>query len=755
MIRRLEMKKYLFVCWLCSAAFISPLLTVPARAAADEGRTTSEKADAQTASFDEIVVTGDKLVKPTRETGETVYTGEEVTRKGIEIKGSKAEASVFEAINILPGINVETPDPYSLSAEQKNVRIRGVKSALGAMTVEGIPNYGGNPMGPRDYLYDTENFQSIGVYKGAAPADLGTGVGARGGAVEIRPLWPRETFGVDLSQGFGMDNYIRTFFRVDSGALPCVDTRLSLSYSFTDADKWKGPGGLGPRNNLNFMIEQPVTARDSIQLWFNYNDLEQDFFRPLSFAEVEDLGANLKKDYNQTLTGVPAEDINFYRYNRGDFTNYDVFSVAPFTLSDVLRLSFKPYYSKEDSILFNGTVSQGGLVQQRTRDIERFGLISELNYDFSLARASLGYWVESMDMKIFTQNFAPGTLDFRGFGVFTENDSNALTQSPFLKLAGKAGNFDWQAGLKYFYYKDPAAKGFLSNPPNFDLVPAADLNRDEKEYDAFLPTAGLAYNFSETFQIHGSYGRNQIRPYAYLPLISLYNLNRAVFQNAGVTLNELFNGYDMEISDDFEVGATFRGEWFEIMPKAFYSLHDKLLTTVFDPRVNLSYYQNIGEATGYGFEMNANVFVNDNLTLFFNPTFIDLTYDEDLTFQGATLQTEGNQVIDTPQWLLKAGIIWKYKGFEVVPMLSYIGERFGDAEHTEKIDDSFLADLKISHTFKKIPQVRELKASLELYNLFDNEYVSVINAMDDNRAGAASYLVGAPFTALMKVSMSF
>jgi iron complex outermembrane receptor protein len=51
--------------------------------------------------------------------------------------------------------------------------------------------------------------------------------------------------------------------------------------------------------------------------------------------------------------------------------------------------------------------------------------------------------------------------------------------------------------------------------------------------------------------------------------------------------------------------------------------------------------------------------------------------------------------------------------------------------------------------------VDKLRLSLELTNLFDKEYVSVINAMDDSRAGSASYYVGAPFTALMTVSFDF
>jgi hypothetical protein len=71
-----------------------------------------------------------------------------------------------------------------------------------------------------------------------------------------------------------MNGYSRTFFRVDSGALPTAGSRLSLSYSYTDAEKWKGPGDLGPRNNLNFMVEQPITGKDSIQVWLNFNNIE-------------------------------------------------------------------------------------------------------------------------------------------------------------------------------------------------------------------------------------------------------------------------------------------------------------------------------------------------------------------------------------------------------------------------------------------------------------------------------------------------
>ncbi|BAU23001.1 tonB-dependent receptor [Caldimicrobium thiodismutans] len=135
----------------------------------------------ETKELPEVVVKGEKLILPTKETGETVYTGVEITREGIELSGERGKGNVWEALSIIPGVIFESVDPANLSAEQSNVRIRGVRGYLGGLTVQGVPNYGANPIGPRAYLYDLENFESIALYKGAVPVNLGAGVGNRAG----------------------------------------------------------------------------------------------------------------------------------------------------------------------------------------------------------------------------------------------------------------------------------------------------------------------------------------------------------------------------------------------------------------------------------------------------------------------------------------------------------------------------------------------------------------------------------------------
>jgi iron complex outermembrane receptor protein len=713
----------------------------------------SARGAGQEVQLEEMTVVGEKLVTPTRQTNEQVYTGTEITRSGLDLPGARAETSVYEAMDSLPGVQVESVDASGLAVEQTNTRVRGVRGFLGSMTVEGVPNWGGNPMGPREYLYDMENFESIAVYKGAIPAGLGTGVGARGGAIELRPRWPEKDPGMDLNFAIGSNAYSRAHSRVDTGSVGPLDTAFSASASWTEAEKWKGPGDLGPRFNTNFMIEQPYHGEDAVRVWFNYNEIEQDLYRALGYAEVQDLHGNYRKDFNETLTGVKIQDIYHYKNNRSEHSNADILAVVPFTFNEMFKATLKPYYSREDAEIYQGVVSQGGIVQKRIRDIERLGLLSQLDIDMDVVRLSVGHLFESVDMQINTDIHDPRTGAFVKHSIQTENDGNGYVNSPFATLAGTVGAFDWQAGLKYFRYDEPASKGYV--PVGGVSTEAVDLARDSRVYDIWLPSVGVSYAVNDMFQPYASYGRSHIRPYSYVPLINLYNANQPAFQAAGVTLQEMFDGYDIETSDNFELGLRITHERFDITPAIFYSKHDNLLTTVYDPRVDLSYAQNVGKATGYGLEVEGNFYLTQSVTLFVNPTYTRLTYDDDLSYQGNTLKTSGEQVVDTPEWMVKTGLVWKVGDVEFIPSVRYMGERYGDVEHNEKIDSYMVADLGVNYVNRDVTFAEALKLSLNLYNLFDAEYVSRINASDDTRAGSASYYVGAPFTAVFSVGLEF
>lgn len=214
---------------------------------------------------------------------------------------------------------------------------------------------------------------------------------------------------------------------------------------------------------------------------------------------------------------------------------------------------------------------------------------------------------------------------------------------------------------------------------------------------------------------------------------------------------DLFDGYGIEESHNIDVGVRFKGEMLEIAPTLFYGKHKNLLTTIINP-INpaLSYQQNVGKATSYGIETEINLFMSDTTTLFINPTYTDFTYDEDII----GMKTKGKQLVDTPKWMARSGVIYKIGNFELVPMVRFLGKRYGNATNTEKVEEAWLADFKAIYTHKNFYEKSTLKVSLELDNIFDKEYISVINA-SDYETGTTTYSQGAPRSIMLNAGVKF
>lgn len=224
-------------------------------------------------------------------------------------------------------------------------------------------------------------------------------------------------------------------------------------------------------------------------------------------------------------------------------------------------------------MLFDGR--QNGTVQKTTRDIERKGIVSEIEVEFAGIKAKAGYLFEKEDLtKIYTENYrinSNGSLSYLGYGIFSSAGTYTIN-SPYIKISGTHGNLNWQAGIKYFHDRESAVKGYLTQivSGNPLLVRAPDLDRTEKTYEVWIPNAGLSYLFSENLEAYISYGKTFRRPYNYMALINLYTNLRARFQSAGLKLEDLFNGLDIESSDNLDVGLRFRKDFVEFNPVFFF-----------------------------------------------------------------------------------------------------------------------------------------------------------------------------------------
>lgn len=693
--------------------------------------------------------------------GDTLYTGSALTEEGRRASGAAGRTNVFANLDLLPGVDTAMTDPYGLASTF--MRIRGVKSQFVGLSVDGLPSYGIMPIGPRENLFDVENIESLALYKGMAPLAIGSAVGNRGGAIAMRYRRPAPETAVQASLAYGSDAYQRAFARLDTG--PIVGGLGSfLSFSYTDADKWKGAGSLGPRRNLAFGLSLAEgIAGSSADLFFNATDANTHNLRPLTYEQARNVERNRDIDYNTRFTGDPALDRDYYDFYFNQTENRDLLGIGTVPIADGV-LTLKPYASSEDAELRNG-------LQDQFRDLDRYGLIAEYIGEVGGFEFSTGYWWESADLEKAVRRMLVTPTGRRpsGWVYLAENAGRGSVNSPFFQVGQTLTRLRWQAGIKYFRYGEPASTAYRtdSDTPSgwsaalrCNLGPDPDLSLDALTFDAWSPNLGASWQLDAQgrLEVYANYGRNYMRPYAFVPVTNIYASNRAAFKAQGLVLQDLFDNWRMETSDNIDLGLRWASERLELAPTLFYAQHHDLLAVALDPSVNLNYHRNVGGATSKGVELLASYAVTPELVAYINPTYLSYTFDDDLSRRTPTglrtLPIAGNQVPDTPHWMLRAGLVFERGPWQVLPVVRYVGKRYGDPLNTQPVDAYWTMDLSASWVSPAVGPIGGLRVGLEVGNLFDEKYIGAIDAQDDG-SGTVGFYAGAPRSIVLSLATVF
>jgi len=506
-------------------------------------------------------------------------------------------------------------------------------------------------------------------------------------------------------------------------------------------------------------------------MWANFNEIKHHKYRNLTYAQAKDLDEYRRFDYNTELFRNPSKDWLYYDYQKLKWTNYDIFSFITLKLSENFKIALKPYYREEEKEETSGSDKVSGRtgsnpgIQISKWTVKRWGAISEIVAEFEKIKALAGFQYEkqSWDDEP-TKNYwlnPDGSKTFVGWGRYTKSINDSYRYSPYVKLAGNIDRFNWQVGLKYLKLKESDNEGYITSyDSSGNPYPQRESKLDYggQSYDVWLPTAGLSYTITDSLEIYSSFGRTFQQPYAYMPIVNLYYNLYSKFQKMGITMQDLFKEYNPEKTDNLDIGLRFRTSRIELYPTIFFSKHKNLRTPITpgwkDPdnpsqllkfQGNpVSYQTFVGKAKGYGFELGSNIIFSDYVTFFFNPTYTKLKYDGDIVSAGKLYKTDGKQVIDVPEWMFTSGVILNYKGFELTPTVRFIGKRYGDLAHDEKMPSYFVVDLKCAYNIKKIGPIQDVRFALEFYNLFDKKYIV-----------SPDYYPGAPFSVYGSVAFSF
>lgn len=214
-----------------------------------------------------------------------------------------AGQSVFEMLNKVPGFNFTNNDPYGNAGG--NIRIHGYDGNHVSFTWDGMPlNDTGNYAIFTNQVADSEIIGRASVNQGTTDVDSPTAA-ATGGVVSITTARPKDDWGILADASGGSYNYRRGFIRLDTGAFGPWNTVAFATFSYTDYDKFKGPGHL-QKKQMNASTYQDLGDLGWVQLAMHFNSNRNHFYgNPTYYPTVSTLTATATPGVFNGVTNFP------------------------------------------------------------------------------------------------------------------------------------------------------------------------------------------------------------------------------------------------------------------------------------------------------------------------------------------------------------------------------------------------------------------------------------------------------------------
>ena len=724
-----------------------------------------------TLSIEHIVVT-ESAVENDLYMSDTQGSTQNFAAKSIATLSSQANMNPFNVVQFSPSVNFTPVDSAGSNEPSYHdpIRIRGKSQSGpgGVYMIDGMP-ISSNPGGGKQML-DMENVSSIDLLKGYLSPSYNLGFSSLIGKVNMNVNAPQHRMGATLSQAFGSDAFTRSFVRLDSGDLG--DVRLFGSFSYLQNDKSKGEGDLTRYNGTLGFAYRPNDAFDAT-LYVMANHDEHHNYYALSYAESQDLAHYFDKDY-ASAHPTANNDVDYYDWNRQKFDTTAVISTINWHITSDDTVTIKPYYKQDSGDYWFSNVdanaSKNRVINWKM-DHDLFGAVAQYEHRFSEAlSASGGYWYHKQlppgpptDRKKY--KVVNGALEFNGYATLADADYHVL-QAPFAQIKGEIGALDYSAGLQYQSFQIGALKSYTNGTTanissDYDTALASATldpwaSVDAKTFHHWIPSLYLGYALDETQSLYLSYART----YGFdVNLFPTYIKKRAAFVAKNVTLQQLWDTLDLELSDNIDLGYKTYVGGVLLNPMVYVSFVQNKQANVFDPEYGVNYPANIGDAMGYGAEFSASGPISESLEFLAALSYNKFAFTQDFkSSPTSTVETDGKQVPDAPEYMAKAALSYSIEKWLFTPSVRYSSKRYGDLQNTQSIDAYALVDMDISYRFGPIFGARSGVFRLSATNLTNEKYIATIISADNVLAAtgtSSSYQSGAPLQLFASLGVSF
>ena len=213
-----------------------------------------------------------------------------------------AGQTIFQTLNIVPGLNFVNNDPYGSSGG--NVRLRGFDGNRISLTFDGIPlNDTGNYAIFTNQQLDPELITRANVNTGTTDVDSPT-ASATGGTINYVTRRPEKEFGGTIVGSVGSFDYRRIFGRLESGEFGPWGTTAFAAASYTNYDKFRGPGEL-EKKQYNARVYQSLSGNNFVSLAGHWNENRNNQYNNITLADIRANGYGFDQD-KQCIRATPT-----------------------------------------------------------------------------------------------------------------------------------------------------------------------------------------------------------------------------------------------------------------------------------------------------------------------------------------------------------------------------------------------------------------------------------------------------------------
>lgn len=684
----------------------------------------------------------------------------------------------------LPGVISATQDPLGMSGND-TLNMRGMTQAQVGYIFEGAPI--ADPISYQPFtsmLADTENLGSVSVRQGAA--DIATPTyNAVGGQITAEERTPSSKRSLYMDFLGGTKSANKEFIRVDTGEINHTGVRGFVSFSYTSADNWRGPGE-SDRYHVDAKFVKEWAPHSKTSLVFGFNQQTSTAWRYPTAALWNQYGTsyNYEKDYNT------AGSLD-YKLHINKQNSVSVTAPSRFQLADGLSLDFTPYWVHQsgpaistatipESGGYFGTEQYGnlgipGAVNGKLTAVSvdpwrqtMSGFTSSLKWARGFNELSIGYWYT---YAVHAENQAYVALN--GNGTASNLDGKYPIRLPDgRQLSGYNLNFKQQVNALYIadqmkFLKDrlrlqAGFKAVMLSREGTNDVPGADPSKGAKNDFAPLPQVAISYDIDKSDQIFVN-GTTAFRaPSSANAYVARYSVSSPLPASLPSDLKS-------EYSIGEEIGYRHKG-FVNISASLFnYNMTNHQISTssyLSGTTTLISQVMNSGGQTSRGAQVEIGLRWWHHFSPYVSAQYLHATMDNNFSYKGDVLATKGKIAVASPEFTAAVGLQYDNGRFFSNFNLRYVSSQYTTFMNDESMPGYLVSDLTVGYRFNNFSYFRHPQLQLNFVNIGSNNYRSAAASFTPTAKGSYGlhgnyiagsspiYYIGGSFAALASVSVA-